>query len=517
MLQEQQTTHNIIWEPLPGSQSLALSCPCDEILYEGTRGPGKSDTTLMRFATRVGIGYGQYWRGVIFRREYGDLEDIISKSKRWFPQIFPDAKFLASKGDLKWVFATGEELLFRAFKRPEDYWKYHGQELPFIGWEELTAYPDDKCYEDMMSCNRSSFQVPEDRVRDLPPIPVETFSTTNPYGPGHSWVKRRFIDLAAPGNIIKREYKIKDPKTQKDIILTRHQVRIFGSYSENPYLDPAYVAKLLSIKDPNKRKAWIEGDWNVTSGGRFDHLWREQVHVVEPFIIPAGWHVDRSHDWGEAKPFSNLWFAEANGETITTQSGKKWTPAKGSVFVIGEWYGNESGEDNVGVRLSSTNVAKGVAWIDKRLTGSDSPQPTSMRGDIMIQPGIIKGKVKPGPADNAINTKADGQSISDKMKVEGVRWTASDKSPGSRVNGAALLCDYLEGSIEANENESGVGEKPGLYFFDYCRGIISRFPTLPRDTKNPDDIDTDAPDHDYDSLRYRIGAKKRGTFSVSYG
>lgn len=470
----------------------------------------------MRFACRVGIGYGKYWRGVIFRREYGDLEDIISKSKRWFPQIFPDAKFLASKGDLKWVFATGEELLFRAFKRPEDYWKYHGQELPFIAWEELTAYPDDKCYEDMMSCNRSSFQVPADRS-DLPPIPVEVFSTTNPYGPGHSWVKRRFIDIAPPGRVVRRDYTFTNPATGERNTIRRNQVRIFGSYSENPYLDPMYVAKLLSIKDPNKRKAWIEGDWNVTSGGRFDYLWRENIHVVTPFNIPAGWHVDRSHDWGESKPFSNLWFAEATGETITDHDGKEWTPVKGSVFVIGEWYGNEKGEDNVGVHLSSTNVAKGVKWIDQRLAGQDVPQPTSMRGDIHIHPGIISGQVKPGPADNAINTASDGQSIAVKMRNEGVKWTESDKRPGSRVNGAALLCDYLEGSLDAADPEKAEDAKPGLYFFDYCRGIASRFPTLPRDTKNPDDIDTDAPDHDYDALRYRISAKIKGKAAVSYG
>jgi hypothetical protein len=471
----------------------------------------------MRFASRVGIGYGQHWRGVIFRREYKDLEDIISKSKRWFPLIFPDAKFLASQGALKWVFSTGEELLFRNFKKEDDYWGYHGQELPYISWEELTAYPDDKCYEAMMSCNRSSFQVPSELIGKLPPIPVETFSTTNPYGPGHSWVKRRFIDVEKPGSVVRREYTFTNPATQQSQTIVRHQVRIFGSYSENPYLDPGYVAKLLSIKDPNKRKAWIEGDWNVTSGGRFDYLWNEQVHVVEPFEIPDNWYVDRSHDWGEAKPFSNLWFAQSKGETITTLSGKEWTPAKGSVFVIGEWYGNDDGEDNVGVRLSSTNVAKGVKWIDQRLIGTDNPQPTAMRGTINIKPGIVKGKVRPGPADNAINTANDGLSIADKMKAEGVEWTSSDKRPGSRINGAALLCDYLEASLDANNTESGVGEKPALYFFSYCRGIISRFPILPRDTKNPDDIDTEAADHDYDALRYRISAPIRGDGSVSYG
>ena len=39
----------VIWKPLPGSQTLVMSCPCNSILYEGTRGPGKTDSQLMAF------------------------------------------------------------------------------------------------------------------------------------------------------------------------------------------------------------------------------------------------------------------------------------------------------------------------------------------------------------------------------------------------------------------------------------------------------------------------------------
>jgi hypothetical protein len=33
----------------------------------------------------------------------------------------------------------------------------------------------------------------------------------------------------------------------------------------------------MAIKDPNRRKAWVEGSWDVTSGGRFDHLWNASL------------------------------------------------------------------------------------------------------------------------------------------------------------------------------------------------------------------------------------------------
>ncbi len=38
--------YKAVWKPLHGSQSLALSCPCNEILFEGTRGPGKTAAQL---------------------------------------------------------------------------------------------------------------------------------------------------------------------------------------------------------------------------------------------------------------------------------------------------------------------------------------------------------------------------------------------------------------------------------------------------------------------------------------
>ena len=207
---------NSVWTPLPGSQSLSLSCPCNEILFEGTRGPGKTAAQLARFRRNVGVGYGSFWRGIIFDIEYKNLADIITQSKRMFRLFGDGARFLSSGSELKWVWKTGEELLFRFGSEEDDYWNFHGQEFPFIGFNELTKQPTPELYEMMFSCRRSSFR-PEDHPvfidgdyfrqtgivrfvrknhknahpRFLPKIPLETFSTTNPFGVGHRWVKKR--------------------------------------------------------------------------------------------------------------------------------------------------------------------------------------------------------------------------------------------------------------------------------------------------------------------------------------
>ena len=180
------------------------------------------------------------------------------------------------------------------------------------------------------------------------------------------------------------------------------------------------------------------------------------------------------------------------------------------MILIGEWYGCPPDELNKGLNMSSTNVAKGVAWVDKRLVGEELAEPEEIKlngvtqGQLNIMPGICK-KVTPGPADGAIyNTGDDELSIAQKMESQGVKWVPSNKKPGSRVNGAALFADMLEAVIEGKKLESGMPEKPAFYVFNYCRGWISRVPVLVRDSKNPDDVDTQQEDHDWDGTRYAV-------------
>lgn len=482
--------HQIVWEPLRGSQALAISCPANVILYEGTRGPGKTDAQLLRFRKRVGIGYGAFWRGVIFDREYKNLDDLVSKSLRWFPAFNDGARFLSSNSDYKWRWPTGEELLFRQIKRDADYWNYHGQEFPFIGWNELAKYPNASLFDAMMSCNRSSYRpefnpimIPGDpEVKYLPEIPLEVFATTNPYGPGHNWVKRRFISPAEPGQLVRSTMNVFNPRTQMREDVVKYQVRIFGSYKENIYLSPEYIATLESIRDENKRRAWLWGDWDIVAGGALDDVWRENVHVIPRFKVPSNWRVDRSFDWGSTRPFSVGWWAEANGEEVVLDDGTTFCPAPGSFIRIHEWYGTTELGTNEGLKMSARRVAEGILE----------------REQMLRETGYIKGQVLPGPADSAIYAvlEDETETIGKKMEDAGVFWERADKSAGSRINGLQLMRDRLEASID--------GEGPGLYCCKHNRASIDLLPTMPRDEDNPDDVDTDAEDHAYDDWRYKV-------------
>lgn len=448
-----------VWQAQPGSQELFLRCPYREVCYSGTRGPGKTDAMLMAFAQHCGKGYGQFWRGIIFRREYKHLDDIISKSKRWFNQLTGanKPKFLSGQGQMKWVWPTGEELLFRTFNGPDDYWNYHGHEYPFIGWEELTSWPNIDSYESMMSCNRTS------RPGGLP---LQVRSSTNPYGVGHNWVKAYFIDPAPYG------VPVFNAEGQA-------RVTLFGSVNENKYLDAEYIKTLNSLTDPNKRKAWLHGSWDITSGGMFDDLWDRNKHVLPAFTVPRSWWIDRAFDWGSSRPFSVGWWAEADGSTVVV-GGRERTFPRGTLIRVAEWYGC-SGKPNEGLRMTATAVADEIRRREARFPD---------------------WYVRPGPADSAIYDVTDDVSIGQNMERAGVYWTRADKRAGSRKNGWELMRGRLE-AVALGE------DKPGLYVVDTCRDFIRTVPSIARDSRDPDDVDSEAEDHIADETRYRCLAPKR--------
>lgn len=488
----------VVWTPLEGSQAMAMSCPCNHILVEGTRGPGKTDAQLMKFRRYVGLGYGPFWRGVIFDREYKNLDDLISKSRRWFPEFGDGAKFLSGNSQLKWVWPTGEELLFRVAKKVQDYWNYHGQEFPYIGWNELTKYPTREIYDMMMSCNRSSFlpqlhgyfelnkETGEFEEHFLPEIPLIVFSTTNPFGAGHHWVKKQFIDAAAPGEVVRKVTNVFNPRTKKREDITKTQVRIFCSYKENKYLSPEAIAELENMRDPNRRRAWLWGDWDISAGGALGDLWDSSVHICPRFPVPRSWPVDRSLDWGSARPTSVGWWAEANGEEVKLPNGKKWAPPAGTLFRIKELYLTPEIGSNVGLMWGPRKVAQEVKRID----------------EMLLEDGWIGAKVKAGPADGMIfdvrptDHPEEAESIAAAMEDEGVVWQRADKSPGSRKNGLTLIRDRLQASLDF--------EEPGLYVMRNCAASIALVPNIQRDEDDMEDVDSDQEDHAYDEWRYRV-------------
>lgn len=491
----------IVWQPTPArhgqlsSQSMFLISGqvrtlVREVLFHGSRGNGKSESLLMSFAQHVGKGWGVYWKGVILRLEFSSLKDIIEKSHILFPKLFPGAVYNISTRI--WKFPTGESLLFDYIKKKEQYdAKFHGQEYSYIGFDELTTWQTDEIYESMQSCLRTSYQ-PTKTQPNMPPLQVR--STTNPWGIGKRWVKERFIDGKKSGEI---EY----------IDGVRARLAIFGTVFENPFIDEAYKNWLKSIRDPNKRASWLLGDWNARDDGSiFGSVWNPDILILNPFTIPSHWKADRSFDYGQSTPFCGLWHAEANGESVTLPDGSVFCPPKGSIIVVGEDYGTPV-DDRGNQKKADEGLYLSPGKIGARLKARE----------LKLQETILKNHkhVTPGPADNQIFNgskvdKGSAPTVAKELEKEGVKYTNSDKSPGSRVTSAQLMYDRLQNTVD---QESG---KPHIYFFSNCKFLIKCLPDLLRDPDNLDAVNKGPDDHAWDALAYRL-TWKRPSGSVQQG
>lgn len=470
---------------LHAKQTIAFQSKATEILYGGGAGGGKSHlirvVAVLLCAEVAGIQI------YLFRRLSDDLyKNHMEGSGGFFALLAPwiqvgFAKYNGSKNYVE--FWNGSKIWLSHCQYEKDLIKYQGPEIHVLLIDELTHFTE-KQYRFLRNRVRlGGLSVPQKLKDKLPLI----LAGSNPGGVGHNWVKRLFVDNAPPLDCIKM------PDSEGGLI----RQFIPALLEDNPTLienDPSYASRLEALGDPALVKAMRSGDWNIVAGGAFDDVWSSRL-ILPRFNIPHSWRIDRSFDWGSSHPFSVGWWAEADGTEATLPDNSKFCPPRGSLIRIHEWYGAKEVGTNAGLKLSAKEIADGIKNVEKKL----------------ISDGFIYQSPRPGPADNQIRNvvRSDIDTIEQEMEKSGVRWTDSDKSPGSRVNGLELVRSRMK------ESAKDYPENPGLWFMNHCRAAISLIPTLPRDQKKPDDVDTDAEDHIYDEIRYRVLATKREAMTIN--
>ena len=222
--------------PLP-QQVGFLMLTCNEAIYGGAAGGGKSDALLMGGLQYFDIpGYA----GIIFRKTYGDLAlpgALMDRSKDWLT-----GKAHWSEQNKTWTSPEGGTLTFGYLDNDADIYRYQSAEFQFIGFDELTQF------------KARQYQYLFSRLRRLKSvdIPLRMRSASNPGGQGHEWVKQRFL--------------IEGP--------THGRPFIPAKLEDNPHLDIKEYEASLSKLDPVTRAQLRMGDWGARQeGGMFQEQW----------------------------------------------------------------------------------------------------------------------------------------------------------------------------------------------------------------------------------------------------
>ena len=445
--------NRIAWKPQKGPQLSAITATwCEEIFFGGARGGGKSDFLLGDYAQDIDE-YGENWKGILFRKSYKELEDLVARSK----QIYPALGGIWKKADFIWEFPNGATLKLRHLEREEDAEKYQGHAYTWIGFDELPNWANENVYFKLKACLRNG----------AVPVPVKRMrSTGNPGGVGHIWVKDRFITPNPRGlQPIDEIFYVKGAVLTREPFegatkLVTSRMFIPSKIQDNKILlnnDPFYMARLAQTGSDALVKAWLDGDWDAIEGAYFDKF-DKNIHVVEPFEIPSQWYRIRAYDYGYSAPFSVGWYAVSEGKEINGY----YYPT-GALIKYREYYGT-TGKPNEGLRLENNQVADEILRLEKDETIRDSV------------------------ADPAIFAHNGGVSIAEQFQDCGVDFRRADNE---RIAGWQQIRYRFAGE-----------KRPMLYFFKTCEHTIRQMAVIQHDKKRPEDLDTDMEDHALDETRY---------------
>lgn len=275
---------NLVWRPQAGPQALLIACPADDILFGGARGGGKTDA-LLGDAGIYSQAYAPYFRGLLIRRTYDELDEVVARSQDLFAPL--GARWQA--GRYTWRFPWGGFLKLRYLKRDEDANRYQGHSYNWLGEDEAGNFPDVRPLDKLTAT-----------LRDKHGVPIREIKTANPGGPGQAWLVDRYIKPSPP------------MVPHRDPVTGRVRVYIPSRITDNLALvgnDPGYVNRLRGSGPSWLVAAWLKGDWYATQeGGVIKSKWWKRYALDNPdatplevrLALPPGRVVAWVHSWDTA-------------------------------------------------------------------------------------------------------------------------------------------------------------------------------------------------------------------------
>lgn len=418
----------VVWaRKLDTTTALDDESGAPELGMGGAKGPGKSFALFAQMA----LDDCQRFPGLkcLYLRKTGikakeQIEDLIGSVLAGVPHTFANERIR---------FPNGSTIRIGHYNTEKEAMSYAGIEYDVIVIEETTQLSL-KAYTALRGSARSS--------KNWRP---RIYNSTNPLGVGHTWYKQRFIEH--------------ERKHVKDTNRTRKF--IFATVEDNKFVNDDYRGTLEELTGV-ERRAFLEGDWDVSAGAFFE-CFRRKHHVITPFYDVA-WmrRIWMSMDYG---------FHHWNMTYLHAQDGD------GNKYTLHE--------------LAHR----------KRYPADIAPDIFEMLSLYGLTIKDVKA-FKIG-ADAFNKTGLSEFSIVDQYRKLGIRMTHAETAAGSRIGGAQYMSTLLGDPEHGKINRWWITEN--------CPRLIDCLGSLERDPNNMEDVmkvDADengvGGDDGYDGARYGI-------------
>lgn len=469
-----------------------------------------------------------HYRSMVIRRNATDLREWEDKAREMYAPF--GAKFTGKPSTIRWpsgaVTYTGHLSDAHAWESVQ------GWEIQNLVLEEAGQIPDEERYLRLIGSLRSKFD----------DVPTQVLLTANPGGPGHGWLKRRFIDARDHKKRFAEPYVEFDPDGKG----RRTRVFIPALVDDNPVLlqnDPGYIDYLDSLP-PALQRAWRYGDWDAFEGAFFSEFRAHHIpgeppeacHVVHPCELP--WFAPRwmSLDWGYSHNCAALWFARNED---------------GRIHVYREFVTRGVGAEELGVRLAETTLPDLERMPGHSMVLSLSPDAFARRDDrntvaqqLTVGLGMVLGPEAVFLVDateeersehgvrvwDAVQQRQEAQREKIRIAVRRANndrvggwnylrqllrwWPLREKSTKAvdysivrdilkRPNGPEEYAKYLASLAAMDE------VLPRLVIHSCCPRVIEGLQRAQYDAYNKEDVQKQDGDDEIDSLRYGVMAHRK--------
>jgi phage terminase large subunit-like protein len=461
-----------------------LSLNCEEALFGGAAGGGKTLSLLLWLAQGVEVpGYS----GIFFRRTYAQLvksnDSPLTKSHELYKPL--GGKFKAS--EYRWTFPSGATIEFGHLQHEMSVMDYQGPAYHRVAFDELTQFSE----------AQYTYLFSRMRMRKDFPVRMGVRAASNPGGPGHAWVKTRFITSEAERSIqALRPFEPSPP----GLVFWPAENRAFvpARVADNPSLDvDDYIKRMQSNLPLVLRQCLLNGDWSIVEDAiiRLDWL---RYFTTQGDMLKAHdadgkekWQVDER----QCQRFATIDTAGTSAQKAAEKRGK---PASWSVCQIWDYWPQTKflflryvWRDRVAWEGLKSGVRHTLnQWKPSRVLIENAHHGPPLKDElkafttelISTYPGRNSESGRPGKVERAtdlLNKLEKGQVFLPKfnnswlseLEAEWLSWTGLDDETSDQIDAAAYAARHADkggcgaswGVISAGGLRGGFSTIGGVY------------------------------------------------------